>query len=84
MNNIFKYAIAILLLSLYACDPIENRDEMKGNNMTEAKISATPVVVDGMNSNKVILNSEAINAFLTGTGGEQVRVPIHMWKQNWL
>ncbi|MBB4035365.1 hypothetical protein GGR21_001254 [Dysgonomonas hofstadii] len=58
MNNIFKYAIAILLLSLYACDPIENRDEMKGNNMTEAKISATPVVVDGMNSNKVILNSE--------------------------
>lgn len=60
MNTLFKYSFLGLLFLGIACDPIEDRMEM-GNAITadQLQITATPVVVDGKNSNKIVLDNKS-------------------------
>lgn len=48
-------------LMMTACDPAEDRDVLSGAITAEnLQISATPVVVDGKNSNRIELNSDGV------------------------
>ncbi len=50
----------ILMMTLLACDPVEDRDSIGGEiSADELEISASPVIVDGKNSNKVILRNDS-------------------------
>src|SRR5690606_29382658 len=57
----FIIYIALLLTTTYmACDPIENRLDIGGAISAEQlTISATPVVINGKNSNKVVLENKS-------------------------
>ncbi|WP_346859394.1 hypothetical protein [uncultured Draconibacterium sp.] len=64
MKKSIIYSLIILMAAFYACDPIENRDS---NDLPigadELEVSATPVVVNGVNSNKVVLkNMSPVNS----------------------
>ncbi len=70
MKRLFIYT-ALLTAAFTACDPIENRDEMTGAiTADQLQISATPVVVNGKNSNKIILenNSPCLTLWDYGLG----------------
>jgi len=56
---------------IFACSPIEERDEMTGHlTAEELQVTATPVVVNGVNSNKIILenHSPVLSSWNYGTG----------------
>jgi len=61
----------LFAVALVACDPIEDRQSMTGAISAEQlNIKATPVVVDGKNSNKIILenNSPVLSLWDYGLG----------------
>ncbi|MDH6356600.1 hypothetical protein [Parabacteroides sp. PF5-9] len=61
----------LFVAALVACDPIEDRQSMGGAiTADQLNISATPVVVDGKNSNKIILenNSPVLSLWDYGLG----------------
>ncbi|GHT39637.1 hypothetical protein FACS189437_03560 [Bacteroidia bacterium] len=61
MNKSIIYSILFgAILFFAACDPIENREEMTGH-VTEDQldVSATLIVVDGIQSNKIILENHS-------------------------
>jgi hypothetical protein len=60
MNKKYIYPFLFLLLLLAGCNPIEDRDSI-GSAITadQLDISATPVVVNGQNSNKVVLKNHS-------------------------
>ena len=60
MNKTFLY-ISMLLIALFAaCEPVENRLSM-GNPISaeQLDISATPVMIDGKRSNKVVMENHS-------------------------
>lgn len=59
MNKLMIY-ILLFAVTLVSCDPIENRESI-GNPITaeQLNVTATPVVVDGKNSNKIILENHS-------------------------
>jgi hypothetical protein len=60
MNKSILYSILMGLVLLVACDPVESRDEMTGAITAEQlNISVTPEVVDGVKSNKLILENHS-------------------------
>ncbi len=60
MKKLIAYCLFILTVTFVACDPIEDRDELSGMiSADELDISATPIVVNGVNSNKVILENHS-------------------------
>ena len=60
MKKSIIYSLLIVLAAFYACDPIEDRDS---NDMPitadQLQVSATPVLVNGVNSNKVVLKNSS-------------------------
>lgn len=65
------YSLLIAGATFAACDPIEDRDSLSGSiTVAELDISATPLVVDGVNSNKIILknNSPVLSQWDYGLG----------------
>lgn len=60
MKTLFKISLLGIFLVSAACEPIEDRMEM-GSAITaeQLQITATPVVVDGKNSNKVVLDNKS-------------------------
>lgn len=74
MKTIFKINLLGIFLLVAACEPIEDRMEM-GNAITaeQLQITATPVVVDGKNSNKVVLDNKSpvLSSWDYGTGTTQ-------------
>lgn len=70
MKKLFIYA-TLLAAVFTACDPVESRDVMTGAiTVDQLQITATPVVVNGKNSNKVILenNSPILSLWDYGLG----------------
>ncbi|MDR3252192.1 MAG: hypothetical protein LBT35_01305 [Tannerella sp.] len=68
MNKILVFLGAALLM---ACDPVENRDELKGSiTADQLNVTATPLVVNGVRSNKIILenHSPVLSSWNYGTG----------------
>lgn len=60
MKKLMIYGLFILAVAVVACDPIEDRDSMTGSvTADELDISATPIVVNGVNSNRVILENHS-------------------------
>lgn len=61
MKTIIKYSLFIIAaINIIACDPIENRDSLEGAiTADDLDISATEVVVDGVNSNKIVLENRS-------------------------
>jgi hypothetical protein len=60
MNKSILYSLLTVLALLTACDPVESRDEMTGAITAEQlDISVTPEVVDGVRSNKLILENRS-------------------------
>ncbi|MDR0349720.1 MAG: hypothetical protein LBH90_09560 [Tannerella sp.] len=59
MNKLMIY-IMLFAVALVSCDPIENRESI-GNPITaeQLNVTATPVVVDGKNSNKIVLENHS-------------------------
>ncbi|MDR3142932.1 MAG: hypothetical protein LBU37_14565 [Tannerellaceae bacterium] len=71
MNKSILYSVLMGLALLVACDPVESRDEMTGAITAEQlNISVTPEVVDGVKSNKLILEnrSPVLSFWNYGTG----------------
>lgn len=65
MKKSIIFSMLVGAAMLIACNPIEDRDTMTGAiTADQLKISATPVVKDGVNSNYIELNSEG-NACLS-------------------
>ncbi|MDR0750320.1 MAG: hypothetical protein LBF62_12250 [Tannerellaceae bacterium] len=60
MNKSILYTLLTGLALLAACSPVESRDEMTGAITAEQlNISVTPEVVDGVRSNKLILENRS-------------------------
>lgn len=60
MKRLIIYAALLFSTTYMACDPIEDRLDIGGAiTADQLAISATPVVVDGKNSNKVVLNNQS-------------------------
>lgn len=56
----FIIFFALVATTFIACEPIEDRLEMEGAiTADQLNITATPVVVDGQNSNKVVLDNKS-------------------------
>lgn len=71
MNKSIIYSILMGFLFLVACDPVENRDDMTGSiTADQLNITVTPVEVNGLRTNKLILeNRSPILSFWNyGTG----------------
>ena len=71
MKKSIIYSLLIVLAAFYACDPIETRDDNdQPITAEELQISATPVVVNGKNSNKIVLenHSPVLSAWDYGVG----------------
>lgn len=70
MNKSIIYSM-LLAIACISCDPIENRESM-GNAITadQLNVTATPVVVNGVNSNKIVLenNSPVLSSWDYGLG----------------
>ncbi len=65
------YYILFGLLIITACDPIEDREEMGGAlTADELDLTATPILVDGLNSNKIIVenHSAVLSQWYYGSG----------------
>lgn len=60
MKKTIIYSLLILMAAFYACDPIEDRDE---NDIPisedELMVTAEPVIINGSNSNKVVLTNSS-------------------------
>lgn len=60
MKKSIIYSLLIILAAFYACDPIEDRDS---NSLPitadELEVTATPLQVNGVNSNKVVLENHS-------------------------
>lgn len=56
-----KYFALAMLTALAACDPIEDRSELESANLTadQLEITATPIVVNGKNSNEIIVENHS-------------------------
>lgn len=70
MKKLTIYSLLLAMLFV-ACDPIENRESIGGAiTADQLNISATPVVVNGKNSNKIILenNSPVLSLWDYGMG----------------
>lgn len=60
MKKVLRYYVLGVLSLFMACDPIEDRIEMGGAiTADQLDITATPVVVNGRNSNKVVLDNKS-------------------------
>lgn len=60
MNKSILYSLLLGAVMLVACDPVENRDILSGVvTADQLNVSATPVVVDGLRSNKIILENHS-------------------------
>ena len=60
MKRLILYAGLLFTATYMACDPIEDRLSIGGAiSADQLAVTATPVVVDGKNSNKVVLNNES-------------------------
>lgn len=60
MKEKIFYFLFVLAVVIVACDPMEDRDTMTGTvSADELDLSATPIVVDGMNTNKVVLENHS-------------------------
>ncbi len=65
------YTLFICLLVFSACDPIEDSEDMGGAlTADELDITATPIQVNGLNTNKIIVenNSAVLSKWYYGTG----------------
>ncbi len=75
MKKLNIYSLFILaIIALIACDPLEDRDSIGGGiSAEELDVSATPVIVNGKNSNKVILknSSPVLSSWNYGVGTTQ-------------
>jgi hypothetical protein len=59
MKRILLY-FTLLTVVFLACDPIEDRDSLSGVvSEGELKLSATPIVVDGRNSNEIVVENNS-------------------------
>jgi len=61
MNRFFLYIIVLMsTVAFVGCDPLEDRLDM-GNSITaeQLDVSVTPIVIDGKNTNKVILENRS-------------------------
>jgi len=59
---------ALLAATFAACDPIEDRDTLSGVvNVSDLKLMSTPIVVDGKNSNDVVVenNSQTLSRWIS-------------------
>jgi hypothetical protein len=88
MKKIVFYAMALALVGM-ACEPIENRDVLKGGTTADQlNLSAIPEIRDGVNSNYVILNSDGnpcLSSWDYGSGtliGTQGRVQLLLTGDN--
>ncbi len=60
MKKSIIYSLILMLAAFYACDPIELRDSNDAPiTADELEVSATAVVVNGVNSNKVVLKNSS-------------------------
>lgn len=60
MKRLILYTALLFTATYMACDPIEDRLDIGGAiSADQLAVTATPVVVDGKNSNKVVLNNES-------------------------
>jgi len=60
MKKLIIYCLFIVAVTFTACDPIEDRDSLTGSvTADELDITATPIIVDGVNSNKVVLENHS-------------------------
>ncbi len=60
MKKLFIYA-SLLAAVFTSCDPIEDRNDNMGGAITadELKVTATPVVVNGVRSNKIVVENSS-------------------------
>src|SRR5690554_3461618 len=74
MRKTILYISALMLMLFAACEPVENRLPM-GDPITadQLDITATPVIVDGKRSNKVIMenHSPVMSSWNYGVGVSQ-------------
>lgn len=60
MKKSIIYAFCILAIALVACEPIEERDSIGGAiSADQLDIKATPIVVNGKNSNMLVLENHS-------------------------
>lgn len=64
MKNTMIYSLILLVAVFFACEPLELRDEIGGAiTADQLQVSATPVVVNGKQSNKIVLvNNSPVNS----------------------
>ena len=63
MKKTLIYSLVAVTMLLVACDPAEDRDVLSGAiTAEELQISATPLKVDGKNSNSIELNSDGVGS----------------------
>nr|WP_319400998.1 hypothetical protein [uncultured Carboxylicivirga sp.] len=59
MKRILLY-IALLTITFAACEPIEDRDSMSGElALKDLKLTATPIQIDGLNTNEVVVENNS-------------------------
>lgn len=60
MNKVIIYISALLMLIAASCEPVETRVPINGSlTADQLDISATPLVVNGKNSNKIIVENHS-------------------------
>ena len=63
MKKTLIYSLVAATMMMVACDPAEDRDVLSGAiTADDLQISATPVKVDGKNSNSIELNSDGVGS----------------------
>lgn len=71
MKRLILYITVLLSSAFVGCDPLEDRLDM-GNTLTaeQLDVSITPIVVDGKNTNKVVLDNRSpiLSSWDYGTG----------------
>jgi len=61
MKKTLIYSLVAAAMMMVACDPAEDRAVLSGAiTADDLQISATPVKVDGKNSNSIALNSDGV------------------------
>ena len=63
MKKTLIYSLVAATMMMVACDPAEDRDVLSGAiTADDLQISATPLKVDGKNSNSIELNSDGVGS----------------------
>ncbi|MCU4163672.1 hypothetical protein [Carboxylicivirga caseinilyticus] len=60
MKKSIIYSLLLIALGFIACDPIEDREDIGGAiTAADLEVTATPLVINGINTNKIVLENHS-------------------------